>query len=75
MQALSFTAMNDMIKHINEFWVQEMNVLIIQFVLKMMCEKAVKDIFTTVYLAAMCCTCRKLGRAWEVWGCVSDRSV
>lgn len=42
-----------------------MNVLIIQFVLKMMCEKAVKDILTTVYLAAMCCTCRKLGRAWK----------
>lgn len=67
--------MNDMIKRIKECWVQEMNVLIIQFVLKMMCEKAVKDIFTKVYLAAMYCICRKLGRALEVCGCVSGRSV
>lgn len=40
-----------------------------------MCEKAVKDVFTKVYLAAIYCICRKLGRALEVCGCVSDRSV
>lgn len=48
----------DSFKYIEEWWVQEINLLIFQFALKNYVWKAVKYIFTKVYLAAIYCICR-----------------